>query len=537
MTTKINKTTNPKLNKTIKDEVKRRLNQSKMSMLNKSMPLTRYIRPRIIINRRTPRMPIINKTRYAPGNRFISRATPRIMKNYKDNATLRYYSALLDPEYAVSNKVDCKYPEPYPLPTQTIHIANDWTLSPNSEGKALITWRPYYLTTVDQEKWMADHVLQEYTISNQQAIAGTAHAETSKGSYAQVTVNNDESLSGENMNQNNQFKPMKYVNLPILKYRLIGAKLVIRYNGRSDDEAGSITYGQYTGTLAPVRYGSAQYSYHKYVISQDTLFQADTVTRDAEAWDVSTECGKFGVFDNIRSLPYSNKEPFIKNKKYSFYFYPFDSSSSDFKHIGGYGDIEEVSMISESRQKVGEDYSKNSLVYISRNQLDHSANVTTDVIGNKTIKSNEYQEEDYYQKDILQERPGITVPSYIIALENMTSTESSTISISLYETYEAICSQDMNLVASVSRPNVNINKNQLLNIQSQIMTNPGSNPFSGLQNPAFSNISSINNSNFNNSSISGGGNSLFSQAKRLAKSALISGGKAIGRSLLSSLVA
>lgn len=350
---------------------------------------------------------------------------PSTMKRRFDNSTLQYYQALLDPEYAAINSIEVKFPTPYDLPSKCVNIKNSWETKVNSKGNALITWRPNYLATTYWADEVGNWLINNSLDHPQKFQAPDFH-------YSQVTINNELTLDGErDLLHGADFVEMKQVKLPIIKYRLVSAKLTVEYIGRNDDESGSITSGQWIGDMTPIA-----------AVVQGTTYNNVSIVGTASMLrDNSNQTCAFGQFDNIRDLPYGNVKALRKGDVYSYYYYPIDSSTSKFTVIGQYGESE------QAKEDAYIDPTSTGRLKMSISDFAPNLEMTTTVTstgGSKTTTS------------VSQGTNRVTVPSYIIAISGLSSTTTANeIRINLYENYECIFAPELSMFASTSNLKLN----------------------------------------------------------------------------------
>lgn len=342
------------------------------------------------------------------------------MKRRMDTTTLEYYQALLDPEYAAVNNIEVKFPAPYDLPTKCVNVKNSWETKVNTSGNCLITWRPNYLVTKpwakEAGKWAA------YTQNSAWLPYGDPLYV-----YSQVTINNEAAIDGETQVTGGlNFQPMKEINLPIVKYRLVSAKMTIEYIGRNDDESGSITSGQWVGDLTPAAF-VAQGVLHGIYSASPTLSNCS---------DQSKAGCQFGQFDVIRDLPYGNVKALKKGEIYSYYYYPIDHNASTFTVIGQYGTTEKAKLVNI------QDTTSNKKVVMSIS--DFAQNLSAElgisgISGTTTFNSN------------YEGTNRVTAPSYIVAISGLSSTASANdIRINLYENYECIFAPELSMLSTAT---------------------------------------------------------------------------------------
>lgn len=409
-------------------------------------------------------------------NQFLRRAGPARMNAYYNQNLYNYLYGLVNPERAVQNKLSIKFPAYYPMPTQTLHIQNDFTVKINENGTAFITWRPNFVTSQKiEESRIKNYIFKNFTINglnDPEMVSGTSM------NYSQLTINNDGELNGQDVtNVGNVFYSFRPIELNIKKYRLIGAKLVLRYNGRSDEESGSITYGQYNGNLAPVIYSNIQL-----VGNQSNKQVVKSGDYNINCIDKSDECAKFTNFDKIKELPFSNTETLRKNKKYSFYYFAMDNHAEEFQHVGSYGTIDKINdfYTMSNITLSGDPALRSTSGYISRFQPEQAAFIKIVETDTDQEINSSYDYEGLDKRSYYIEKPEITNPSYIIGLSNLEPNKNS-IMISIYETYEVIMGDEVNMLGSMNSGNngwkansFTFPKDKYNNLKAKLMSSPAS---------------------------------------------------------------
>lgn len=415
-------------------------------------------------------------------NRMIypfANGTLQAFKRYQDQSTNKYILGLLDPELAIKRDWKVKCPSPYPTPTFSISVCNEWTLGPNTQGKALITWRPNMLQSDMYREYLeaktramvTNDIRERFQYEMDQGnvlsldnidLQGVTIKEID---YSQVTICTDNDLDGEDTTTHceHQFQRMKPLKLPITKYRLVGAKLKIVYDGRNDDESGTIIGGQYLGKLAPMNkyqtYVNGLVTYHNALNQEKELPIASEPAAMNMGYDDSDEMRQFQQFDNIKNLNYVINEPVIKGKAYNFYAYPVDHSYYNFESVGEYGGSQEIAH-AYTTLFGGTDKFYHNAIFMSDYQDGQFGSVTTADTYNE-IELNTYL-------GLNNTVPKITIPSYVIGLSNIASTRDC-IHVYLYEIYECICTPDMNQIAT-QNIGIGIPQDQLINAQNSMIS-------------------------------------------------------------------
>lgn len=385
-----------------------------------------------------------NNAQAVVANSLTKQSTAMAVYNNMQQQEQNYYHALLDPEYAQVARFDVKLPNPMPVQSKTVHLQNSWTFNTNNKGKAFLSWRPNYLTTPNRMKNVMNLVgkqqIQKLYPNNELLYY---HNNSTGSAYSQLTINNHSLLTGESEDivpGANIFKPMKQVDLPILKYRLVSAMLKITYHGKRDDESGTITSGQYVGYLRP--------GAEAFVLDGDYAVKRDeqtierklkTIINETGSFDDSKELAHYQQFDNIVSLPYGQRSTILKGKEYCFYYYPLDDTAMQFSDIGAIADEDEMfgDYFAGPRQT-------DAMIAHTGFQFHQSTQFFTSDSPNSKISRVE-----------TQSRPHNTVPTYLIGIDNVfknSESESDVFTITLYESYECLMNDNMNLVATSPAP-------------------------------------------------------------------------------------
>ena len=174
-----------------------------------------------------------------------------LLAKYNEKSEYNYLNNLLMPEKCKNIKI----PSPIPVPSCSFQLHNCVTLTPNSQGNIGIIFNPFFLMNQDinmsseiitkSSGFLNKVILSDGITINSQQLENFTPSDLqnvySIVSGSSLLVNNDESLSGTE--PNNNWKPVN-INQAIPgvydQYRLVSASIVVKYIGRLDIVSGVI---------------------------------------------------------------------------------------------------------------------------------------------------------------------------------------------------------------------------------------------------------------------------------------------------------
>lgn len=381
------------------------------------------------------------------------RNTAKAQKTAATKGVDEYLVALIDPEYACKKRIPVKMPNVTELPTNTLNVVNEFRFKPNSNGFALLSWRPNQFIDNTSAMTMLKNRMDSMAAGSNwsNCIVKGFHICNSE-----LTINTDDEIDGEHLSTKNKFMYNKEITFPTFKYRLVSSKLVITYDGNLDDTSGKIKTCHYIGDLNPLNYissidthkdGSYTYQPADYAPSSDSYFRINH-------FDECTQMQQFGQFDIMKTMPYYQDFPISHGQGYSLYYYPCDTSNFDFNYPFSQGDMDATEYVPHGHNEAITGLTSTRYTYPAMYIMNQGKTKIHVEYGNST---------DTYSHDAYManfdpngrlhslDKPNTTNPAFIIALEGVdreNTRDTKCFTVTIYSNYEILPDLSMYNLAS-----------------------------------------------------------------------------------------